>query len=385
MIYLDNAATSFPKPPEVAQAMAGTLEKLGVNPGRGGHKLALCAGNLVQRCREELADFLGADDPSRIIFTASCTEALNLAIAGTLHDGDEVIVSHAEHNAVMRVLEKYVRMGHLTVKVLQPDKEGILSPDALRLAFSKRTALVILCHASNVTGVIQPVAALGEVCEAHHIPLLVDAAQTAGTEEVRLDTLHASMIALPGHKGLLGPQGIGVLALSKWADPEPLVLGGTGSTSESYRQPLMLPDRYESGTLNLPGIAGLLASTRFVKVHRKEIASYEKALATRLREQLSSCSGIRFQGSSEVPHTGIVSFTVPGLDCGMIADELNEYSIAVRSGLHCAPSIHSWLGTLGSGTVRMSVGIYNTEQDIDDVADVMEHILKRKSRFSASG
>ncbi len=374
MIYLDNAATSFPKPPEVIRAMSGTLEKIGANPGRGGHRLSLCAGAVVESCREALCGLLGMEHPERVLFTASCTEALNLAIGGVLHDGDEVICSHAEHNAVMRLLDRYQRAGQITVKVLSPNALGLLEPEALSDAIGPRTALVIICHASNVTGVIQPVSRLGQVCKRHGVPLLVDAAQTAGTEDVRLSDLGTSMLAMPGHKGLLGPQGVGVLALADDIDPEPLVLGGTGSASESMTQPLLLPDRYESGTVNLPGIAGLLAGVRFVAAHRAEIAEYEQSLASRLREQLRGLPGLQLLGDDRAPRTGIVSFTA-AQDTSYLADALDTSGIAVRGGLHCAPSIHRWLGTLRSGAIRASVGVYNTERDIDDTAAVLRRLL----------
>lgn len=267
MIYLDNAATSFPKPPEVIRAMAGVEEKMGANPGRGGHRLALRAGRVVEHCREEAARLLGVHHPERILFTANCTEALNLAISGTLRRGDEVICSYAEHNAVMRLLDRYVSRGEITVHMLAPDERGILSPASLRRVISRKTALVIIAHASNVTGLIQPIAQLGAVCRERGVPLLVDAAQTAGMADVSPDVLRADMVAMPGHKGLLGPQGTGLLVLGYGMNPEPLLLGGTGSMSESVRQPDMLPDRYESGTVNLPGIAGLYAGVKFVRAH----------------------------------------------------------------------------------------------------------------------
>ena len=283
MIYLDNAATSFPKPPEVIRAMAGVEEKMGANPGRGGHRLALRAGRVVEHCREEAARLLGVHHPERILFTANCTEALNLAISGTLRRGDEVICSYAEHNAVMRLLDRYVSRGEITVHMLAPDERGILSPASLRRVISRKTALVIIAHASNVTGLIQPIAQLGAVCRERGVPLLVDAAQTAGMADVSPDVLCADMVAMPGHKGLLGPQGTGLLVLGYGMNPEPLLLGGTGSMSESVRQPDMLPDRYESGTVNLPGIAGLYAGVKFVRAHRAEIEEYELALCDRLR------------------------------------------------------------------------------------------------------
>lgn len=378
MIYLDNAATSFPKPPQVIRAATGTLEKLGANPGRGGHRLALCAGKIVEACREEAARLLCMEHPERILFTKNCTEALNLAIAGTLHQGDEVLCSHAEHNAVMRLLQRYVSAGQITVTVLPPDPLGVLHPHTLQHYISPRTALVVICHASNVTGVIQPVSRLGAVCHENGVPLLVDAAQTAGVLDVSPSALHADMVAMPGHKGLLGPHGTGLLALADGMDPEPLLYGGTGSVSESMTQPDMLPDRFESGTLNLPGIAGLLAGIRFARLHLSEIREYEHHLNMRFRRQVAGISGLNLLGHPDAPCVGMTSFVSTVMDAGEIADGLDMSGIAVRGGLHCAPSIHTWLGTLQSGAVRVSPGIYNTEQDMDDAAAILIRILEKR-------
>ena len=376
MIYLDNAATSYPKPPQVIRAMAGTLEKLGANPGRGGHRLAVCAGRVVQRCREELAELAGIRQSERVIFTHSCTESLNLAISGTLHEGDEVLCSHGEHNAVMRLLDRYTSAGQITVRVMPPDETGVLQPHTLQRFLSPKTALVIICHASNVTGVVQPVGRLGAVCRENGVPLLVDAAQTAGMLDVSLSALNADMVAMPGHKGLLGPQGTGVLILGEGMEPEPLMCGGTGSASESLRQPDMLPDRYESGTLNLPGIAGLLAGVKFARAHRAEIHQYEQHLAQRLRSQLEGMDRLTLLGHPDAPRMGMVSFVPRGMDVSALSDDLDRSGVAVRGGLHCAPSIHTWLGTLQSGAVRASVGIYNTEQEMDDTVAILARLLR---------
>lgn len=378
MIYLDNAATSFPKPPQVIRAVCGVMEKLGANPGRSGHQLSLCAGRVVQACREELVRLLHMEHPERIIFTKNCTEALNLAIGGTLRRGAEVIVSHAEHNAVMRPLARWAQQGQITVRTLSPGPDGLLTPAALRQLITPRTALVVLCHASNVTGTVQPVAQCGEVCRQHGVPLLVDAAQTAGVLDVSPAALCADMVAMPGHKGLLGPHGTGVLALADGIDPEPLLCGGTGSQSESLEQPTLLPDRYESGTLNLPGIAGLLAGARFVRTHMEEIRAYEHALNQQLRSRLSDIRGIHLLDSMDAPSVGVTSFTVDQADTGDIADGLNATGFAVRAGLHCAPSVHQWLGTMKTGAVRASVGLYNTEQEIDDFAMVLQRMVTRR-------
>ena len=376
MIYLDNAATSFPKPPAVIRAMAGTLQKLGGNPGRAGHRISLCAGRIVQNCREMLAEAFGAPDAEHVIFTSSCTEALNIAIRGMLCEGDEVICTHAEHNAVMRVLKQLETEGSIRLKMLMPDSLGLVSPDGLRAAITPHTALCTVCHASNVTGVIQPVKQLSDVLSSYGIPLLVDAAQTAGVLDVSLQSLGADMIAMPGHKGLLGPQGVGVLVLGRGMLPRPMVLGGTGSQSESMLQPAQLPDRYESGTLNLPGIAGLYAGARFALKHRTEIEQYESHLAQRLRMQLGNLRGLRLAGHPTAPKVGVVSFVPAAMDCGALADALDRQGFALRAGLHCAPSIHQWLGTLHTGACRASFGIYNTEDDADRLAQAVSALLR---------
>ena len=377
MIYLDNAATSFPKPPSVIRAMTEALTEYGANPGRGGHQLALKAGRTVEKCRELAAEFFGAPSPERVIFTRNCTESLNLAIMGMLHKGDEVICSHGEHNAVMRPLERFVSRGDITVKLLRPDGQGLLSPDTLRRAITSRTSLVICCHASNVTGVIQPVAELGAVCRERGVPLLVDAAQTAGVLDVSLSRLNADMIAMPGHKGLLGPHGTGLLILREDINPEPLILGGTGSASESVRQPELLPDRYESGTLNLPGIAGLAAGLEFVARQREEIHRYETGLNDRLRRQLGQIPGLTLLSNERIPQVGITSIVPAGGDSAALADALDATGVAVRGGLHCAPAMHSYLGTMKSGAVRFSPGPFNTERDIDDAAALVARLMRQ--------
>lgn len=375
MIYFDNAATSWPKPPMVVRAMAGTLTRIGGNPGRAGHPLSLCGGRVIQRCREVLAEAFGAKQPEQVIFTSGCTEALNLALRGMLCEGDEVLCSHGEHNAVMRPLRELEAAGQISVRLLRPNSLGIITPEAIREAVTPRTALCVLCHASNVTGVIQPVEQLSPVLRSYGIPLLVDAAQTAGVLPVSLEGLGADMIAMPGHKGLLGPHGTGVLVLGEDMLPRPLVMGGTGSMSESMRQPDALPDRYESGTPNLPGIAGLLAGARFALSHRAEIEAYEQELSQRLRTGLDGMRGIRVLGHPGAAKVGVVSFVPAVMDPGEMADALSAAGFALRAGLHCAPSVHDWLGTMHSGACRASVGIYNTEEDVDRLLCAVDRLL----------
>ena len=373
MIYLDNAATSFPKPPEVIRAMAGVTEKIGGNPGRGGHLGALAGGRIMEACREAAAEYAGVSGPEKVIFCLNCTDALNMAIRGTLHAGDEVIVSYAEHNAVMRPLIGYHDAGKITLRILPPNEQGILTPGTVSAAIGPDTALCVLCHASNVTGIIQPAREIASACHRQGVPLLLDAAQTAGTED--LSSIHADMIAMPGHKGLLGPMGTGLLCLGDQVLPRPFREGGTGSLSDSLRQPDILPDRLESGTANLPGIAGLLQGIRFVGRHRAALREYEHDLADRLRGGLMNIPGVTvYCGPPDVPHAAVVSFNLDGVDSGQAADELNKRRIAVRGGLHCAPSVHAYLGT--QGAVRASPGPFSTERDIDALLSAVADMIK---------
>ncbi len=377
MIYLDNAATSWPKPPMVVRAMAGTLQKLGGNPGRAGHQLSLCGGRIIQNCRELLAGAFGAPTPENIIFTANCTEALNIAIRGMLCQGDEVICSHAEHNAVMRVLKGLEEEGSIRIRMLVPDSLGQVTAEGVKAAVTPKTALCVICHASNVTGVIQPVKTISDALKPYGIPLVVDAAQTAGILDVSLQSLGADMIAMPGHKGLLGPHGTGVLVLGRGMLPRPLAVGGTGSQSESMLQPMQLPERYESGTVNLPGIAGLFVGARFALSHREQIEDYEHQLAQQLRMRLSHLQGIRLLGHPAAPKVGVVSFVPKTVDAGALCDQLAKAGFALRSGLHCAPSVHQWMGTLHTGACRASVGIYNTAEEIDQLADQVATLVRQ--------
>ena len=278
------------------------------------------------------------DNPEQVIFTFNCTDALNIAIKGTLHLGDEVICSHAEHNAVMRVLKGYESMGMITLTVLAPNKLGIIEPHILQKALSPQTALVVLSHASNVTGIIQPISRLGAVCQENGVPLLVDAAQTAGILDVSPQTLHADMVAMPGHKSLLGPQGTGLLVLREGVTPRPFREGGTGSRSEDMLQPSDLPDRYESGTANFPGIAGLLQGIRFVRAHQTEIREYEDALISRMAQGLMSLPNITILGDPDAKRVGVLSFVLSNMDSSEAADSLSAMSFAVRGGLHWPPA-----------------------------------------------
>lgn len=369
MIYLDNAATSWPKPPEVLRAVNGVMSRPFGNPGRGGHRASLCAGRVVYACREAAARYLGCA-PERVIFTLNCTDALNMAIRGCLHRGDHVLATHDAHNAVMRPLAGMEQRGEISLSILRAGEGGVLDASAIDEAVTPQTRLCILTHASNVTGTLQPVRELIAAAHRYGLLVLLDAAQTAGT--LPLDDTGADMIAMPGHKGLLGPMGTGILYVGEHAALRSLREGGTGSASESVHQPLMLPDRYESGTLQLPGIAGLLQGIRFASVNQAAIHQYECELIDDLRAQLSSIDGVTVYGRAEDAHVGVLSFNLSGMDSSELADALDARGLCLRGGLHCAPCMHRYLGT--QGTVRASVGPYSTLEEMDILAAEVQAI-----------
>ena len=375
MIYLDNAATTYPKPPEVARAVSGVIKSIAGNPGRGGHPGAMAGGRMMENCRRRLSHLLGETDESRIVFTLGCTDSLNMAIRGYLHQGDEVLVSYAEHNAVMRPLTTLEKQGQITLRTLTPDSDGRIDPSCLGKYITGKTSLCVLCHGSNVTGVIQPAGEIADELHRYGIPLLLDAAQTAGRED--LTKTNADMIALPGHKGLMGPMGVGALYVCKELLLRPLRTGGTGSMSESMEQPAIMPDLLESGTPPLPAIAGLVQGIKFVQQHMGAISMYEQHLLDVLRSGLKEIPGVTVYGSSRVPCTAVCAFNVGDLSGGEAADLLAKKGFALRGGLHCAPSIHRYLGTLERGAVRAGIGPYNTEEEISALVRAVKEISRR--------
>ena len=360
MIYLDNAATSFPKPDCTAEAMTAALTQYGANPGRSGHALALEAGRIMESCREEIARMLGEPDASRVAFSQNTTDALNMAIHGVLRSGDHVVSTLMEHNSVLRPLSELSRSGIITLTLIPPDSEGRIHAQDIERALTPRTRLVAMTHMSNVLGIEQDVAAVGAMCRRRGVLLLLDCAQTAGHLPLTPRTWGCSLLAMPGHKGLLGPHGTGALWVAPGLTLAPLRQGGTGSMSESMFQPRMMPDSLESGTQNLPGIAGLLAGMRFALSHREQAHEQSVALCTRMREELLNLPGIRVYTQSGA---SLLSFNVEGIASQEVASALDEAGIAVRGGLHCAPGVHRFLGTLSCGAVRVSPGLFNTLED----------------------
>jgi len=381
MIYLDNAATSWPKPPEVLRAMSEFLELAGGNPGRSGHRLSVGAGRIVFGARQAVADLFNADDPSRVVFTLNATYALNLALRGLLRPGDRVVCSGIEHNAVMRPLRALERDGvQLTVVPCAPD--GSLDPAELARAVLPGTRLVVLVHASNVTGTILPVGEAAAIAHAAGGLLLVDAAQTAGVLPVDVQALGIDLLAFTGHKGLLGPPGTGGLVIGQRVDTaelEPLARGGTGSQSQRQEQPDDLPDKYESGTPNGVGIAGLAASIRFLTERGVEsIRAEETAAARALSEGLAEAPGVTVYGPADMERrTAVVSFTVAGRRVSEIGQRLDEeFDVLSRVGLHCAPAAHQTIGTFPEGTVRLAPGRFTTREEIRRTVEAVREIAK---------
>ncbi len=380
MIYFDNAATSWPKPPPVIEAMSRFMTKVGANPGRSAHRLSIEAGRIIYETREALARLFNVDDPLRIVFGLNATEALNLALHGLLGPGDHVITSSMEHNSVMRPLRALGERGSVEVHVVPCSSEGVLDPDDLRRAVKAHTKMIVLNHASNVVGSLLPIAEAGEIARAHDVLLLVDAAQTAGAYPLDMKALGIDLLAFTGHKALFGPQGTGGLCIGQRVpvnDLQPLKQGGTGSLSEREEQPPFLPDKCESGTPNTVGLAGLRAGVDFVREQSVEaIRLHEVELTQRLITGLLDIRGVTLYGGHDAEmQIANVSFNVEGLtpsEVGLILDE--RHSIMSRVGLHCAPAAHRTIGTFPVGTVRFALSYLNTAEEVDAAVQAVRQI-----------
>ena len=376
-IYFDNAATSSPKPPEVLERVNAALTEFNANPGRSGHSAALSAAREALSARERLASLMNAGEETNIAFAFNCTDALNLAIKGALRYGDHVITTQLEHNSVLRPINALAARGRISLSIVSPRADGFVDPEDIRASIRKNTRLIAVTHASNVTGAIQPVAAIGELARREGILYLIDGAQAIGATPVNVRALSCDLYAFPGHKSLLGPMGTGGLYIRPGVVLRTLREGGTGTDSESMLQPDERPERYESGTLNLPGIAGLGAGCAFVAKRVSAIMSHERELTGALYEGLSAIRGAEiYSPREEAARAGIVSFNLPGMTSSDVADRLGRMGIAVRGGLHCAPGAHRFLGTLRRGAVRASVGYANTFEEVDAFLNAVNAIVR---------
>lgn len=367
-IYFDNGSTSFPKAPGAAEAVSEMLLKGAFNINRGSYAGAYEVAGMVLETREQLAGLFGAESSKQVVFTPGITWSINMLLHGLLKKGEHVVVSGMEHNAVMRPLYELSKRG-VCFDTAQAEPDGFVRPEAVEEKIRPETKLVLMLHASNVCGTILPVREIGEICRKHGVFFAVDTAQSAGSIPVRMTGYGIDFLAFTGHKGLLGPQGIGGFLISDKLDKElrPVVCGGTGSSSDSYEQPACLPDKYESGTMNLPGIAGLHASLAYIE--RTGLDTIEKKkmeLTGQFLKGTAGIPGIRIAGRmGTTGRTAVVSLDFTGQDNALAAFMLEqEYGIMTRVGLHCAPAAHRSLGTFPQGTVRFSFGYANTEEEI---------------------
>jgi len=372
-LYFDSAATTLQKPPAVARAVGRALLEQ-TSPGRGGHRASMKAADIVWQCREAAARLFSVNAPEHIVFTHNATHGLNMAIKSIVRPGDRVVISHFEHNSVVRPLWA---MGAEIVIA----KSALFRPEAalaaFRAAIRPRTKLVVLNHVSNVFGYILPVVEIAALCRRMGLPFILDASQSAGVLEVNASALGADFIAMPGHKGLYGPQGTGVL-ICKDSPAKTLIEGGTGSDAMRREMPEDLPDRLEAGTPNVPGINGLLEGIRFVENRgTANILGHERVLLRYLREGMTETPGIRLYAAEDAEvQTGVLSFQHEGIDCETLAQILGERGAAVRAGLHCAPLAHEVAGTQERGTVRVSVSTFNTEGEVKKFLRILRQVIK---------
>ncbi|PKN69097.1 MAG: cysteine desulfurase [Deltaproteobacteria bacterium HGW-Deltaproteobacteria-12] len=382
MIYFDNAATSWPKPPEVSAAMQKYMRKIGANPGRSGHRLSVDAARIIYDTREKLAQLFNVVDPIRIVLTKNATEALNIAILGFLKPGDHVITSSMEHNSVMRPLRAMEARG-VGITIIPCDKAGLIDPADIASAIKKDTRAIFITHASNVTGGGMPVSDIGRIAREHGLVLCVDAAQTAGSYPIDVTEMNIDLLAFTGHKSLFGPSGTGGLYIREGLEKSigPLCIGGTGSRSEVEEQPDFMPDRYEAGTPNIVGITGLQAGVDFVlSTGIDQIKSKEDSLVKTFIEGIENLPGIIIYGQMSIGRRiPVVSFNIAGMDPAVVALELDErFKIMSRSGLHCAPSAHKTIGTYSMGTVRFSFSCFNTQEQVVRAVEALKKISRRR-------
>ena len=381
IIYFDNAATSGFKPPSVIKAICDCLKKNSANPGRSGHILSVKAAEIIYNCREKIGELFKFDNIENIILTKNATESLNIVINGLLNKGDEVITTSMEHNSVLRPLTYLKKKKNIKIKMVSADLNGFINPEDILTLITDKTKLIVITSASNVTGTKMDIEKVREIAHSNGIKILVDAAQGAGTIKINLKESPFDFLAITGHKHLFGPQGTGALIIKNSEEIEPLMFGGSGSQSEKIIHPDFLPDKFESGTLNTPGFAGLSAGIDFIiKKGIDNIINYEKQLIKYLTEKLMEIHEIKVYAPF-VNRVATLSFNINGAQPSDIADYMDKkYSICVRSGLHCAPEAHKTINTFPYGTVRFSLSYFNTQKEIDiSINALKSFIMKNKN------
>lgn len=379
MIYLDNAATSFPKPSEVYEEVHNCMRNYAANPGRGSYEIAVKAALKIMETREGICNLFNINSPFNLIFTSNATEALNIGIKGILEKGDHVISTVIEHNSVLRPLNSLSENG-VEVTLVSSDKAGYVNIKDIEDEIKKNTKIIIINHMSNVLGSIQDIKNIGSLSKSNGIIFMVDASQSAGVIPIDVEENHIDLLAFSGHKGLLGPQGTGCLFIREGIKLKNFKEGGTGSNSHFMIQPDFLPDQFESGTLNTPGIAGLGESIKFIKkIGIDRIQKHEEELMEYLLKEMKKLLYIKIYGNYSVKKRGsVLSFNMEGVDASVVGEQLDKDGMAVRTGYHCAPLIHNVIGTEYAGTVRVSPGYFNTFSDIEKLIMAITKIYKER-------
>ena len=380
MIYMDNGATSYPKPPEVIETMVEAMANYCANPGRAGHSMASKTAKEIYKARLAVASLFGIEDPSRLVFTKNCTEGLNIALKGILKEGDHVVTSSMEHNSVVRPLMELRKKGVSTTFV-SCRRDGSMDPSDIKSAIRKNTKMIVITAASNVTGTKMPLEEIGLIALRNGLVFMVDGAQGAGCMDLDVEKNHIDVLAAPGHKGLLGPQGTGFLYIRKGIVAKPLLSGGTGSRSKDEEQPEEFPEGYEAGTVNSPGIIALgTAAVLIKKIGIEVIEEHERRLTEKLQRGLAEIDGLIMYGPKDSrDKTAVVAVNVKNMDCEEVAARLSDqYDIAVRAGFHCSGRAHKTIGTEELGCVRICPGLYSSEKEIDAVIVAMREIAGRQ-------
>lgn len=380
MIYFDNAATSYPKPDVVHKEMLKCMEEYCANPGRGGHKLSLQAGKAIVEAREIISNFFGIKNSMRLAFTKNATEALNIAINGVLKKGDHVITTCMEHNSVIRPLKHLQRTLGIEITIVEGNQYGEIDIDDIRKSIKKNTALLVSTFSSNVNGIVMPIKGMGDLAKEKEIFFLVDGSQGAGIFDIDVEVMNIDLFAFPGHKGLLGPQGTGGLFVREGIKINPLIVGGTGTHSESEFQPEIFPDVLESGTANTPGIVGLKAGVEYLRnIGIDKIKKHKHNLTKKFIEEVEHIEEIQIYSKKTINNnSGIVALNLKDVDSTELSYVLDKvYDVATRAGLHCSPLAHKALGTQRTGIVRYSFGQFNTIKEVDQGVKILKEIVKK--------